>query len=262
MTRSAVRTAGALTLAVVVLLCSSPAGARQGELAAAASAMGGASQLAAIKSFRLKGSKLIRNQFYGKAPGASEEFLSSPLEIKAEFPARYLQSVDLVIGQRTRRFESGFDGPRLLNRTIGIESSMPSSPNALATQRLEFARLALLLLLRTDTAAPLTVRKAASPKGEVHWTMPDGEAVAMVFDPLSALPLRLVYQVTLRNSDGSSSSERRETSLEVLDRRPVDGIRVPSRLRLLQGGEVMEQISFDSVELNPILSPRDFGGFE
>lgn len=232
--------------------------AAQDPVADARAALGGERLLASVRSFRMAGQKLLRNQRLAAGERAGEEYVSSPMEIKAEFPARYLQSLDLVFGSASRRFESGFNGPRLLNKTVGGQSAGASSPDALVTQQTEFARLALLVFLRTDTALPLTRWRVAGR--DVVWTTPNGDEILLSFEPTSRLPLRVTYQVAMRNRDGTRSDERRETTLEIRDRRVVEGLKLPSRIVLMRGGEIIEDMKFDTIEINAAFPVQTFGG--
>lgn len=229
----------------------------QDSVATARKAIGGERLLLGVRTFQFTGRKLIRNQVLGSGERIGEEFVASPMSIKAEFPAKYLQVVDLAFGSARRRFESGFNGLSLLNRTVGARSAQTSSPDALVTQQTEFARLALLIFMRADTALPLT-RRQTTGNGDVAWTTGNGQDIILSFDRQSGLPLRATYQVAMRNRDGSRSSELRETILDIRERRIVDGLNLPARIVLIQGGEIMEDLRFESIDLNLVFAPETF----
>jgi hypothetical protein len=212
---------------------------------------------ARIVSFRLKGEKLLRNQFYGKVEGATAEFISNPLEIRAIFPDRYLQIVEFTIVPSRPKYVTGFNRDVLLNKTVSTRTrpAAEHAPDALATERASFAQLALLLFLRDDTALPITVSSASREGRTITFEGSEGFRATLDLDVKSPLPLRLSYEMAMR---GPLQGERRPTSLEVRERRVFDGINLPVRILRMENGQVAEDIRFTSVELNPKLGATDF----
>jgi hypothetical protein len=128
---------------------------------AARSALGGEAKLAAVKSLILKGEDRRLNQLFGVSPDAKQQYYVNPIEFRALFPDHYL---NISISGRSPWWR-GFSGTDLVNEHDvpgGTQVVSQDPPDLINTYRAEFARLMLLLLLRTDTAIPLTLRESVS----------------------------------------------------------------------------------------------------
>ncbi|MDQ3068928.1 MAG: hypothetical protein M3R55_04270 [Acidobacteriota bacterium] len=218
---------------------------------AARTAMGGEGNLGAIKSVRLRGETRQLNQFFGSRPDADEQYVLRSIEISAVLPDRYVMAATRRSGSGRRQ---GFAGAVLIDQLTGRPPAK-DNPAALAWQRRSFGELMLLVLLRTDTA--FSLRASATADGRsIRFTGPEFDAV-MDLHPESRLPLRLRYGVTMRGP-GGPTGETRDNEVQLLDWKPVGGLRLPHRLRTAQNGRMVSEKIFSSIELNPMIDPKVF----
>jgi hypothetical protein len=213
-------------------------------------ACGGSARLRAVTSLRLSGKSENRNLFYGQTPTAKEEFIHYATEQSLLLPDHYL-----LIERRTdgavERF-SGFAGSTPIYRTvINGQVGTWSGPEAMAGEQAQFARLMILLLLRTDSALALTPKAESSSK--IRFTGADGFDATVDIAADTGRPISLAHTVRIHGSD-----EVRTYVTRVDERRTVDGVSLPVRMTTTALGKIFSKVTYDTIEINPRLTPADF----
>jgi hypothetical protein len=181
-----------------------------------------------IRSLRLEGRLRV---------GISrDEAVDGLVDIRVLLPDRYLR-LDSVNGTERR---SGFKG----------RTSLTSGGDVMA-ERASFVRLMLGLI----AFAPPEPKLAFESTGEPAFAdtiavdvAASGFAARMVFDSMSHIPLRLVYD----------SRYGAGTVMSFANRRDVDGVQLPSRVTTLIADRVLETLMFDEMQVNPDLHDTDF----
>ena len=224
-------------------------------LAGARKAIGPQPALAGVKSLRLGGVSQAWNQYYGRMEGANNEFVTYALDTRILFPDHY-ETVKRRAGIALVR-RTGFAGPSLLTQTRLPDGKVNewSGADAMRAQRTELARLMLLMLLKTDTALALTLDQRAGSPSTLRFTGADDFAATVHLDPRTRLPLELRFTVRM-----VPSGEQRDYVMEVVERRSVNGLSLPSRLTTKSRGRITEKLEFTSIEVNPALTRASFGG--
>ena len=121
----------------------------------------------------------------------------------------------------------------------------------MAAARAEFARLTLLLLLRTDT--PLALTPAGESPSKVRFKGADGFDAVLDIAPTTGLPISLTYTVRMHGT------EQLRTYVTTIDeRRTIDGISLPVRMTTTALGKVFGKVSYRTINLNPGFTPADF----
>ncbi len=254
-------------------------------LKAARDAMGGDGKVLAIKGLRLTGTFWSSQTVVG---GYTQD-LEDPYELRIAMPDRFMEITVPFSGVTSALHEArrGFAGDRTIT-TFDGQSSMP--PGQDTYLRKKAAELLLMVLLRTEpwgglrftTAGPHALQAAGL----------DGYAARLEFDPATGALARLVYHErrqirptnTIRrrgqagggnsSSRGSSSSGGRaggsgisgddlpavEITVAVTDRREVNGVRLPHRLTTTAQGITLWEWRFETIQVNPAFSDRDFDG--
>ena len=268
MTRSPVRIA---TIVLTALLSGSPAAAPAGPagqkmdaaamLVAARNAIGGDAKIRGLKALRLTGSEWASQWVIG----GRVQTLETPMEVRWAFPSRFLHiSVSPLAAVESR---DGFDGDRVISTTNGKPGRKPYTRQA--------AELLLLVLARTESWGGL-VFDAMGPHA-IQVRGPDGYAARLEFDAASRLPSRLIYrerrQIRLpRDPSSGSAGQARgggggglstedlpevEMTVELHDRRAVDGLLLPSRISTSAQGVKLWELRFEAI-VNPPLTAADF----
>jgi hypothetical protein len=219
-------------------------------LAAARAAIAGPSKTA-ITALAFKGESQRQNQYFGKMPEA-KEFVPYTLEMRIKLPNQFV-----AIRRATEHatvIRSGFSGDTSLHRTIlpDGQTSEWTGPDALRSQRQEFARLVLLMLMRADTPLPLTLQPDTAGN-TLRFTGPDDFVAAVRLDPKTRLPLELKYAIKMVRT-----GESRDYTMTVDARQDVKGASLPASITTTALGRVTERLRFTSVDVNPPLSASDF----
>ena len=239
------------------------------ELAAARAAVGAPAALAALKSLVLEGTIQNLNHNTGKL-GPEER-----LEIRILLPDNYLR---IVRGSRVLR-TSGFSGTTLL-RSMRPTAPGPfnvrsnSAPGALDVERATLARLMLGMVGHTSTALPVAVRIATLPDGArtLEASGPDGFTAWLDLSAGSHLPLQVRFgdEVSFPVEGGTERNlgyarvasipprVKAEVAQRFEDRRLVEGLRIPHRIRRVARGVTFEEIRLERVVVNPPLTAKDF----
>jgi hypothetical protein len=164
-------------------------------------------------------------------------------------PDHYLRSQVIMPSVPVQR--SGFAG-----RTV-----IAGHPDLGLIQQ-ELGYLVFSLLARTDSAFPFVLREASG--NILRFTNRHDEDVVLEVDGVTSQPVRLRY--LLHQIRGV----RRAIVTEIRDFRPVGALRLPHRLSLYysaldspraastQLSAPTEEFLFETIEINPPLTPADF----
>jgi hypothetical protein len=206
---------------------------------------------------------------------------STSLEIALELPDKFVRIDSLVtFGGGTAARVRGFNGQQAINRVAGVTDGgaptvmrrqgrrtsvepQPSSSDALAaSERREFARLALGLLGRGDTRRmTLASVETASGGRRAHVITIDegrGPQARWFVDAVSRLPLMLRWSGP--DQRPGASSDAVEHTLYYQEYRTFGEVTVPVRIRKAIDGVITEELVFDVVEVNVPLDPGLFAG--
>lgn len=205
-------------------------------------AIGSPAGLAAVKSLILKGEAQRRNQLYRPgADPADAAYVQVPFEIRTLLPDYYLAT-----------WARGRGSPMVL----AFHGDKSLNGNRVDLERQNFVRLMLALFLRLDTAIPLKVDERVFGAATLKVTGAGGFAAFLELDPISHLPLRLRYTITMKN--GPDAGKAREMTLELEDRRLIGGLSLPHRIVMSHAGVHDGTHRFHSITINPPLGPSDF----
>jgi hypothetical protein len=254
-------------VAAALLSSNSPSGFAQvpdaaSVVARAHEALGGASRLAAVKTFtatgrtkQLRGNNLVPIEF----------------EINCELPARFVRR-DEIPAQDTDPTTTGFDGDQLIifppmpvppARAGGDAQTGRGGPGADPTQqrllqvKQDFARLMLGAFVGSFSSYPLTMKyvgQAEAPEGTadvLDYSGPAGFSARLVVQRSTHLPVMLIWQAMQQGKPA-------ELRLYYGDYRDVDGVKWPFRLRRAIASETVEETTFDRVRINLKIDPRKF----
>jgi hypothetical protein len=249
--------ASSLMATVAIGVASSTSGEADGHqapaqlLAMARAAIGGETKLASVKSIKLAGDGETLNQAFGRHPDATQEYTKKKLEVQALWPDHFLRTRTTIIpdGRAMPQVRSGFAGASSIGGSVAANM-----------ERVDFARLMLLFLLRTDTAVPLALRPNLNQHGELQFDGPLNLECSIALDPRTHAPVSLRTPVKRAQPDGLPGTETiREIVFSAENRREIDGIRVPDHLVMRDANKkVLEQYWFRSIEINPGLTPAAF----
>lgn len=222
-------------------------------LEAARTAMGGDVQLAAVKSLLLKGDeKVVSENLDLKTGRASTTYPTRPVEVRVILPDRFLQTVEVQIGsQPAQQSFFGFSGPELLCNCY-------KRPEALDVYRQTFAELMLLLLLRTDTVMPLTLRNGPVSGATLELTGGKDVHGYLDLDPTTHLPQRLRFRRPDRTRILELTGTVSDVVVSVDDYKTVGGIRLPSHLSEKVNGELFTDTRYATIQINPPLTAAEF----
>jgi len=219
----------------------------------ARAAIGGESKLAAVRSLALQGHTRILVGSTGK--------LSDPysLDIRILLPDDYVR-IENHDWYETR---SGFAGSELLNAAKALKpgSTFGASygPEQINIERAVFARLMLGMLAQTPMI-PMTLRQTSAATAEVSG--PDGFSAFLDFDALTHLPTRLRHTGPVHFPQPGSTMPSAPQQAEIVwtfgDRRDVNGLKLPHHIVRTSRDVTLEEMLFETVRVNPPLSPNDF----
>ena len=231
-------------------------------LAAAREALGGDTNLSAIKTFvatgrtrQLRGNNLVPIEF----------------EINCELPDRYVRK-DEIPAQDTDLTVTGFSGEALILFPLappgrgapppgdgrGRGGGAPGPAQRLAIIKQDFARLMLGIFATSFPGYPLTFTYVAlgeAPEGKADILDVAGPAnfsARFVVQQQTHLPVMLTWQ--LPGADGKPAEYR----IYYGDFRNVNRVKWPFRIRRAIGGVTVEETTFDQVRFNVKIDPRKF----
>jgi hypothetical protein len=245
---AAVCVAWALATGSAITLGSTAQGADL--LARARQGVGGAERLSAIRTLSIVGERSVRNELFGHAPDAKKEFEKYSLELRALWPDRYIR-VDTwlpVSGTPVRPSVRGF---------VGSDSVRPGDKQ-INLQRFNFARLMLLLVLRTDTATSLSLGPSPG-KNTLKFVGQGGFECLLDLDAATAQPVQLRFIVKRVDDVGLPTGEVvGEEIMRVESRRVFGGISVPDHVSVRLNGRLVEESWYRDIKINPRLTDADF----
>ncbi len=224
-------------------------------LKAAREAMGGEAKLAAVKSLLLKGQVRTLNQLYGRDSGSAREYIANPIEIQILFPDKYVETTTYESSTKNR---VGFNGSEPVPGLKPGQAPSPMWPVFLNSRQGEFARLALALLLRTDTSGRLILGNGAAVNLALEFSGLGDSPTYVDLDKATHLPSRLRYQLREFLSDGTAMGTESTWTMSVEDWRDVSNLKMPHRLSSFRAGKLYSEFLFKSIEINPPLTAADF----
>ncbi len=188
-----------------------------------------------------------------------------PIEIFITFPGRYLQLTH-VPGALSAL---GVDRNALLYKLESSFSAPPSRPTLPDDMLLDvqdrMAKFVLVALLRTDTIVPLTVQGAVADSASAATLEFRGRRnmqLSLDVDKTTHWPIRVRYSVKQRDGmAGPRTGPVVELTEEVAERKPIDGIQLPSRLVIRRDGKLQSEYAFDTVRVNAAGALPDFAAY-
>lgn len=211
-------------------------------LRAAREAIGGQA-LVSVRTLELTGEALRRNQEYRAGDPTIEPYVPVPFHISILFPDYYRGVWTMM--PSGKELVVAFRGDQAL---AGVR---------VVSERNDFVRLMLALLLKTDTAIPLRLDDRSPISHRLAFTGADGFAASVELDRLTRVPRALRFAVRMLN--GPASGEVREWLWTLEDRRTVGGVSVPHRIIKTSGRTHEETWAIKRIVVNPSLKPSDFG---
>ncbi|MGA2259919.1 MAG: hypothetical protein ABSH28_00630 [Acidobacteriota bacterium] len=225
-------------------------------LKAARNAMRGEAKVGAVKSLIVKGEEKARNEWYGQVSGATQEWIVRSFEMRMLFPDHFVRIWGAILpGGKPAR--SGFSGKDSVPAREPGKAPTPTWQQSLDAERAHFGRLMLILLLRTDGAAPATVRAAAGSESTLEVSGLGPFPGYLELDKTTHLPSRLRYQMEMRTASGPTG----EISNQIMnadDWRDIGGIKLPHHLTIARDGKIYEDYRFQTIQVNPSLTAADF----
>jgi len=210
---------------------------------------GGPGGLAQLRGLRLKGRGRI-----GNADGSPA--FDGTTEIRVELPDKYLRIDSGNFGRRL----TGYAGPMpllLIEDSDHKVVSEPRDPAAVETARFELARLMLAAATWTSHEVQVKLYTRDTPADmpgpsealgvDALGTFGNGFAARVIMDGKSKMPARVVY----RAGDGIRT-------LTVVERKAVNGYKIPSHLTTSVGDRVVDDLAFDEIAVNPRFAKTDF----
>lgn len=228
-------------------------------LEAARRALGGQEKLAAVKTLLLKGESRTLNQYFGQHPDAREQYTIKPLEIRALLPDHYLRIEPNVRPDGSQSYRQfGFAGSASLT-VSSARSLTPEFNSSTYLQQFEFAEWMLLLFLRTDTALPLRLGEHVRQEATLEFVGRDGFRALVELNRRTLRPERARVDIRKVDSKGEpTGASAGETIWHIGARQDVAGLSVPSRITATREGTLRSEHRYDSITINPPLSPADF----
>jgi hypothetical protein len=223
-------------------------------LAAGRDALGGAKRVADARSLAIQGHTRV---LIGSTGKLSEP---RPLDIRVLLPAHYLR----IVQDASSESRFGFAGGELLN---GIRALKPGDsfgatygPEQIGLERAWLARFLLGMLAQTTAVIRMDVRRSSTASVEVTGA---GEFAAILdFDEATRLPLRVRHHGPVRFPQPGSVAPPPPQQAEIVwtfqDRRPVGGLRLAHRIVRTARDVTLEEMSFDTIRVNPPLTAKDF----
>jgi hypothetical protein len=204
-------------------------------LARAQEALGGATAIRAIRTFRVTGQTSSRSKRAG-----------TPLTTRNEhsflFPDHYLHSYTGVLGRPGRE---------------GYVREVPFGEGVTGRWRNPEAAAYLILGLLLRTVEPFRLELDGYTNSTLRFMAPNGVAVLVELDPATARPTVVRYDDIERTRVGTPTGNRVARRIELLDHEAVGQLRLPHRIRWISGDSPAEY-RVESIELAPALSREDF----
>jgi len=208
---------------------------------------GGPGGIARLQGLRLKG--------HSKIASGSEVF-EGVVEIRVQLPDRYLRIDTGAFGRRLTGY-SGTVPLALIENADGKTVAEPRDAEAVTAARFELARLMLAAATWTSHEvqvkfytrdAPVDMPGPADALGvDAVGTNDSGFAARVVMDPKSRMPARVVY----RSGDGIRT-------MSIAERRSSGGYTLPSRIVTTVGDRLIDDLTFDTIAVNPRFDKADF----
>jgi hypothetical protein len=214
-------------------------------------------------------SKVKALQFKGRSKvDLNGSLIDCAVDIKILLPDHYLR----VDSTQTDAKLAGYAGKTLLS-AIRAGANVSTPPDNLTSVILknERMRLARLLLgIATYVTADVTMifhsagltgglvdprvsaktSATASGRGQPNTadiTGPDGFRARLIVDASDRMPTKLLY-----------AGGTQEETMTFEDRRDVNGLKLPFRIKTTAGGRVIDELIFDQILVNPEIGKGDF----
>jgi hypothetical protein len=218
-------------------------------------AAGGSTALKAVKALVAKGQGRTLNEAFAGRPQGNVQFIRSDIDIKLLLPDHYLK----VEAKPFSTTHLGFAGATLLDAAFtrgGQPAETLKWKDQMSLRRDDCARLVLLLLLRGDAPNALALKQSAAPL-TIDVTGLAGP-MQLDIDPVTHLPLRLKYRLAERSRTGELTGQFSEITEAPGDYRAVGDVRLPFRLTYSREGQLLREVTFSDIQINPRLAPVDF----
>jgi hypothetical protein len=250
--------AGLIALAIGAVGCTSGAAQRQietvsGALACARAALGGSQALSAVSSLAVTFEITPDPANKTGRPSTHELTLGLPDKFKTTDRLQLPNRNDFVLMR-------GFSGDRQL--VGGDNQTRIQEPNeeSFRVLRSDFARWALMLLLRETPVRPLTWSRDLT-SDDAHFriaaTGPDGFNMALLLDKATCQPVAAMWDRAPNFDDAMSgrtpTNGRHVERYDLLEYRTFDGIRLPTRIRTATDGMPRAEWKVTSAQVNPPL---------
>jgi hypothetical protein len=219
----------------------------------------GGGAVSKLKALHLKGRSKVE---MGSA------LLACTVDIKILLPDYYLR----VDSTRTDAKLAGYAGKTLLS-AIRSDDQLSTPPDNLSATILknERARLARLLLGTITYVTPnvsmvfhsaglmmgmvdprVSAKSAGTAEGQAipntaDISSPDGFKGRIIFDATDRMPRKLLYP-----------GKPDEETTTFVDRRDVDGLKIPFHITTTAGGRVIDELILEQVRVNPEIGKGDF----
>jgi len=185
-------------------------------------ALGGADKIAAVKDLQ------YHAQVEVETPGATMKAKQTNSYV---VPSAMRQDVELPFGKQSV-YSDGTAG-----WMVSFQGSQNLTPPVVKQMSGEMFRQVLLLVM-SDRAADRTVNYAGD--GVLDITSKDGNAAQLIVDEKTGLPAKITY-----SQSGEGSVEQIYT-----DWRDVNGIQMPFKWTVMQGGKKFASVSIDDYKIN------------
>lgn len=209
---------------------------------------GGPGGIARLKSMRFKG----HSRFHADDGGLTQ----AAVEIRVLLPERYLRIDSGTFGRRL----TGLDGNTTTNLIEGPDGKITHDPDDARairySNRSQLARLMLGVATYASQANPLTLQTRGTPREMPGPSDPlgidvvgdDGWVARLVLEGKTHLPLRIQHV----------GADKALLMTLFTDRRSVGGMKVPYSIVTRNGDNIIDEMLFDDVEVNPTLTKADF----
>ena len=133
----------------------------------------------------------------------------------------------------------------------------PTWQETIESERAHLGRLMLILLLRTDGAARVTVRAATGSESTLEVLGLGPFPGYLELDKTTHLPLRLRYQMKMRTAAGPTGEISKNT-IGAEDWRDIGGIKLPYHITMTRDGQIQADYRFQTIQVNAPLTAADF----
>jgi hypothetical protein len=260
-----------LTVARPAAITQDDAGAA---LAAVTAAVGASNR--PVRAFRLFGRYWTSQSVSYRADGAHVEDREAELEIDVLRPDHYLRTETYEAGRGAMSWWRGVSAGRALSGTAGVGGQNPTPARSLSHDFVTSLSqdASKLLLGFAGWTGDFGLRATAIHDGVIEVRGRDGFTASLVVSPTTRVPERVVTKERIKvyepglfiksGPGGPSGGVTRydgppvEVTTSFEDRRMVDGLRLPYRVRVSASGVVLSEIRIDRFEVNPPLTTSDF----